>query len=72
MCSVGRKGCYKVEGMLSQTSQTHISPSHLLGNDPEEGVSVCRVIENKWIFAVSNGVGGEAAVGAGGAEDTKV
>lgn len=72
MLSVGRKGCYKVEGMLSKTSQTHISPAHLLGNDPEEGVSVCSIIENKWIFPGSNGVGGEAAVGAGGAEDTKV
>lgn len=69
--SVGKKGCYKVAGMLSKTSQTHISPSHLLGNDPEEGVSVCRIIGNKWIFAVSNGVGGEATVGAGEAEDSK-
>lgn len=52
--SVGRKGCWEVEGTLYKTSQTHTSPSRLLGNDLEEGVSVSSVIENKWTFGAAN------------------
>lgn len=63
--------------MLFKTSWTHTSPCHVLGKNPEGGVSVCSIIENKWILntaslAVIGDIGGEAAVGAGGAEDTKV
>lgn len=62
---------------FSKPPQTPLSPSHLLGNDQERGVSVCSLIKNRWILSAANLLvigdsAGEAAVGVGGAEDTKV
>lgn len=56
---------------FSKPPQTPVSPSHLLGNDQERGVSACSLIKNRWILnaaslLVIGDIGGEAIRVGGG------
>ena len=39
---------------FSKPPQTPVSPSHLLGNDQERGVSVCGSIKNRWLLGAAS------------------